>query len=66
MGFHIDKIHMRTDPTKGSNLPKEVKDDLVVLTQEEVSRLKELLKTSNTLTPFMIGIYTGMRPVEIM
>lgn len=64
--YALDNRYLRADPTKGSNLPKEVKDDLVVLTQEEVSKLKELLKTSNTLTPFMIGIYTGMRPAEIM
>lgn len=64
--YALDNKYLKADPSQGSTLPKEVKSPIEVLSTEQISKLKELLSSSNCLLPFMIGIYTGLRPSEIV
>lgn len=64
--YALTNNYLKKNPAIGTALPKEIKRQLIVMTEQDIMKLKDLLSNSNCLTPFMIGIYTGLRPAEIV
>lgn len=63
--YAVRKKHIKENPTSDAAIPKVTKPPIEILSTEEIEKMLGLLKNSNLLTSFNIGLYTGMRVGEV-